>query len=199
MRTVAALFCLLGGLLALTNGQSCGTDCPAGCCPLAHMYCCENNWQCGFQSDGSDCCTGSMNSPDCPDPSAEVQQLPKLKTLAGLVNANGRCSGTVCPAGCCPELDMFCCENNWQCGQTSDGSDCCTGSVNDNPDCPDVPTKARQLAKMNSRERLLNLDRERSCSGGGTTCPAGCCNEPSWFCCSDDLYCAATEADCPVL
>ena len=138
MRTVAALFCLLGELLALTNGQSCGTDCPAGCCPLAHMYCCENNWQCGFQSDGSDCCTGSMNSPDCPDPSAEVQQLPKLKTLAGFVNANGRCSGTVCPAGCCPELDMFCCENNWQCGQTSDGSDCCTGSVNDNPDCPDV-------------------------------------------------------------
>ena len=31
----------------------------------------------------------------------------------------------------------------------------------------------------------------------GTECPAGCCPEVGWFCCPDNLYCAATAADCP--
>ena len=59
--------------------------------------------------------------------------------LALLALANGSsCSAgmTICPAGCCPFLDAYCCENNWQCGQTPDGSDCCTGSISDSPDCP---------------------------------------------------------------
>ena len=190
MRTVVPLF----GLLAFANGQECGTDCPGGCCPLANMYCCENNWQCGFESDGSDCCTGSMNSPECPDVPSKVKQLQKMKTLAGLVN--GQCWGTSCPAGCCPDQDMYCCENNWQCGLESDGSDCCSGSISDSPDCPDIPTEAKQLANMN--RRMEKLDSKRSCPGG-TLCPGGCCNEPNWFCCSDNIYCAATEADCPLL
>ena len=35
-------------LLAFANGQCCmgGTLCPAGCCPMADWFCCENNWQC---------------------------------------------------------------------------------------------------------------------------------------------------------
>ena len=32
----------------------------------------------------------------------------------------------------------------------------------------------------------------------GTECPAGCCPEVGWFCCPDNLYCAATAADCPM-
>ena len=30
----------------------------------------------------------------------------------------------------------------------------------------------------------------------GTDCPQGCCQEVGWFCCSNSLYCAATEAEC---
>merc|ERR1712002_1352464 len=26
---------------------------------------------------------------------------------------------------------------------------------------------------------------------------AGCCPEQNWFCCPDNMYCAATAADCP--
>ena len=119
--------------------------------------------------------------------------------LLALANGSSCSAGmTICPAGCCPFLDAYCCENNWQCGQTPDGSDCCTGSISDSPDCPDIPTKAKQLVKLNSR--VLNLDRERSCPGGGTDCPPyGCCNpnEPDWFCCPDSYFCAATKADCP--
>ena len=33
----------------------------------------------------------------------------------------------------------------------------------------------------------------------GTECPAGCCPEYNWFCCPDNMYCAATAADCPAL
>ena len=28
-------------------------------------------------------------------------------------------------------------------------------------------------------------------------CPAGCCPEQNWYCCPDNIYCAATAADCP--
>merc|ERR1712083_428502 len=31
----------------------------------------------------------------------------------------------------------------------------------------------------------------------GTECPAGCCPEANWYCCPDNMYCAATAADCP--
>ncbi len=31
---------------------------------------------------------------------------------------------------------------------------------------------------------------------GGTECPGGCCPEVDWYCCPDNLHCAATSADC---
>ena len=35
------------------------------------------------------------------------------------------------------------------------------------------------------------------CSPNETECPAGCCSNPGWYCCSDNQYCAATPNDCP--
>merc|ERR1712217_580180 len=31
----------------------------------------------------------------------------------------------------------------------------------------------------------------------GPECPGGCCPEPSYICCDNGFFCAATEADCP--
>merc|ERR1711936_9236 len=45
-----------------------------------------------------------------------------------------------------------------------------------------------------SRERLL---RSEQCGENETECPAGCCPEANWYCCPDNMYCAATAADCP--
>merc|ERR1712203_319831 len=39
--------------------------------------------------------------------------------------------------------------------------------------------------------------KNRQCGPDETSCPAGCCPEANWFCCPDNMYCAATAADCP--
>merc|ERR1719249_641464 len=72
------------------------------------------------------------------------------------------CEGTVCPAGCCPEQNWFCCSDNQHCAATESN-------------CPFVAKKA--LAKMAAK---------KDCEG--TVCPAGCCPEQNWFCCSDNLH-----------
>ena len=46
-------------------------------------------------------------------------------------------------------------------------------------------------------EKLLKMDAKKKCDG--TECPAGCCPEADWFCCKDNLYCAATAKDCPTV
>ena len=28
---------------------------------------------------------------------------------------------------------------------------------------------------------------------GETECPVGCCPEPGWFCCTDNIHCAAVQ------
>ena len=130
----------------------------------------------------------------------------KMKTLVAffglLALANGQCcmGGTLCPAGCCPEADWFCCENNWQCAPTP--ADCCSGSYEE---CYPAENQ-HQLLKVNGERifdvsteahQILQMDEERCCPGG-TDCPAGCCPYgQGWFCCSDNMYCAATEAECP--
>ena len=45
------------------------------------------------------------------------------------------------------------------------------------------------------RHMLFSGQEEPSCEG--TECAAGCCAEENWFCCADEMYCAATEANCP--
>merc|ERR1712192_170754 len=53
--------------------------------------------------------------------------------------------------------------------------------------CPFVAKKAQ----------LMKLAKSKQCGSGETSCPAGCCPEANWFCCPDNMYCAATAADCP--
>merc|ERR1712013_428338 len=86
--------------------------------------------------------------------------------------AKKQCDGTVCPAGCCPEQNWFCCPDNMYCAATA-------------ADCPFVAMK----------EKLVKMAAKKQCDG--TVCPAGCCPEQNWFCCPDNMYCAATAADCP--
>merc|ERR1711887_209589 len=81
-------------------------------------------------------------------------------------------SGTMCPAGCCPEVDWYCCPDNMYCAATA-------------ADCPFVAKK----------EKLMKMAAKKQCEG--TMCPAGCCPEVDWYCCPDNMYCAATAADCP--
>merc|ERR1719285_652616 len=70
--------------------------------------------------------------------------------------AKKQCDGTECPAGCCPEKDWFCCDDNMHCAATE-------------ADCPFV---ANKLVKMAAKKQC-----------DGTECPAGCCPEKDWFCC----------------
>merc|ERR1719158_567293 len=45
------------------------------------------------------------------------------------------------------------------------------------------------------KEKLVKMAAKKQCQG--TECPAGCCPEQNWYCCPDNMYCAATAADCP--
>merc|ERR1711883_43867 len=79
---------------------------------------------------------------------------------------------TECPAGCCPEANWFCCPDNMYCAATA-------------ADCPFVAKKAQ----------LMKMAKNRQCGPDETSCPAGCCPEANWFCCPDNMYCAATASN----
>merc|ERR1712236_206683 len=82
----------------------------------------------------------------------------------------GQCDGTECPAGCCPEKDWFCCDDNMHCAATE-------------ADCPFLASK------------LVKMAAKKQCPG--VMCPAGCCPELYWYCCMDNLHCAENKGDCP--
>merc|ERR1712109_406257 len=71
-------------------------------------------------------------------------------------------------------MGWFCCPDNMYCAATA-------------ADCPFVAKKAR----------VMKMAKNRQCGPDETSCPAGCCPEANWFCCPDNMYCAATAADCP--
>merc|ERR1712131_122211 len=81
--------------------------------------------------------------------------------------------GTICPGGCCPYVDWYCCPDGLYCAATA--------AV-----CPFV-AKKQTLAKKGSNKQCED----------GTECPGGCCPYQDWYCCPDGMYCAATAADCP--
>merc|ERR1711971_1214655 len=75
-------------------------------------------------------------------------------------------------------------------GETSCPAGCCPDNMYraaTAADCPFVAKKAQ----------LMKIAKNRQCGSGETSCPAGCCPEANWFCCPDNMYCAATAADCP--
>merc|ERR1712154_204106 len=83
---------------------------------------------------------------------------------------------TECPAGCCPEANWYCCSDNQYCAATPD-------------DCPNGPKILKNILKKKIAKTNRGPDE--------TECPAGCCPEANWYCCSDNQYCAATPDDCP--
>merc|ERR1711892_1657379 len=131
-----------------------GTMCPAGCCPEQNWYCCPDNMYC------------AATAADCPFVAAK-------ETLVKLA-AKKQCDGTMCPAGCCPEQNWYCCPDNMYCAATAG-------------DCPFVAAK----------EKLTKMAANKQCGSDEASCPAGCCPEANWYCCPDNMYCAATAADCP--
>merc|ERR1712152_104697 len=110
----------------------------------------------------------AATSADCPF----VAKKQKVMKMA----ANKQCGPdeTECPAGCCPEANWFCCPDNMYCAATS-------------ADCLFVAKK----------QKVMKMAANKQCGPDETECPAGCCPEANWFCCPDNMYCAATSADCP--
>merc|ERR1719228_2146740 len=86
--------------------------------------------------------------------------------------AKKQCDGTECPAGCCPEKDWFCCDDNMHCAATECPAGCCPEKVwfccDDNMHCAateaDCPFVVSKLVKMAAKKQC-----------DGTECPAGCC------------------------
>merc|ERR1712045_877299 len=97
----------------------------------------------------------------------------------------GDCDGTVCPGGCCPEQNWYCCP---------DGMYCAADASN----CPFVGAK-EQLTKLAMKKVVENnvkvALKKKDCDG--TVCPGGCCPEQNWYCCPDGMYCAANAGNCP--
>merc|ERR1719370_1225145 len=58
-------------------------------------------------------------------------------------------------------------------------------------------TKGQSAAVAAQKAQLMKMAKNRQCGPDETSCPAGCCPEANWFCCPDNMYCAATAADCP--
>merc|ERR1712088_267249 len=56
-------------------------------------------------------------------------------------------------------------------------------------DCPNGPKILKNILKKKIAKT--------NCGPDETECPAGCCPEANWYCCSDNQYCAATPDDCP--
>merc|ERR1712179_481865 len=86
------------------------------------------------------------------------------------------CPGTECPAGCCPNVGWFCCSDNEHCAASEEY-------------CKKADF-AKILKSMAAPKKIVKQD----CPG--TECPAGCCPNVGWFCCSDNEHCAASEEYC---
>merc|ERR1719153_966678 len=108
---------------------------------------------------------------DCPF----VAMKEKLVKMA----AKKQCEGTMCPAGCCPEQNWFCCADNMYCAATAaDGPMCPAGCC---PEqnwfcCPDnmyCAATAADCPFVAMKEKLVKMAAKKQCEG--TMCPAGCC------------------------
>merc|ERR1711953_584004 len=113
------------------------------------------------------------------------------------------CPGTICyetdvktgirveegNVGCCVKMGLECCP---------DGLYCVKNAATQCTDGGSPPKKYKN--KNNDDESAsapLNPSGRKLLSLKNTNCPGGTCEEDNWFCCSDNNYCAETEADCP--
>merc|ERR1712106_246208 len=64
-------------------------------------------------------------------------------------------------------------------------------------DVAQSPTGAAAYPFVSMSEKLTKMAANKQCGSDETSCPAGCCPEANWYCCPDNMYCAATAADCP--
>ena len=51
------------------------------------------------------------------------------------------------------------------------------------------------VASAIATPKILRKIAKMPCAG--PICPSGCCPEPGYVCCDDNLYCAETKDDCP--
>ena len=135
------------------------------------------------------------------------------------------CPGPICPQGCCPEQGYVCCADNLYCAETAE--DCpdvlrtkltsensgiisknlqtksSTYQTNSRNFLDDIPLKTTIGKTQRNTERLrrkLKTSRNARIAPEdcpGTACSPGCCPEPGWVCCPDDLYCASAAHFCP--
>merc|ERR1711923_306853 len=105
----------------------------------------------------------------------------------------GDCDGTVCPGGCCPEQNWYCCPDGMYCA--ADASNCPFVNAKDKMIRFAAVKKVakKKLIKMAALKKVVAT--KKDCDG--TVCPGGCCPEQNWYCCPDGMYCAADASNCP--
>ncbi len=128
------------------------------------------------------------------------------------------CPGPICPQGCCPMPGYVCCADNLYCAETAE--DCPdafrtilsskeSGFSSKNLQTKSSKDSGKVLEDLTTGKTQRNTERHRrklSSSKNsriapedcpGTACSRGCCPEPSWVCCPDNLYCASATHFCP--
>merc|ERR1712098_628032 len=112
-----------------------------------------------------------MGAPNCTFKWIQVRLLGDIEPVAIAKDASLQCEGTMCPNGCCPEEDWFCCADAVYCAPSA-------------PDC---------LAKGD----IVELIEMAAPKCDGTQCPEGCCSGVyNWICCSYINWCTETLEDC---
>merc|ERR1719187_2500642 len=133
MRCLLFLACF--AFIAVASGQFCcegGTMCPFGCCPEDNWDCCPDNIYCA--AIAADCPFVTMKEKLVKMASTAADRpFVTMKEELVKMAARKQCDGTMCPGGCCPEENWYCCPDDW-CAATA-------------ADCPFVSVKEK-LVKM---------------------------------------------------
>merc|ERR1711997_16647 len=144
-------------------------DCPGTECPAG---CCPNvGWY---------CCPGDEYCAASEEYCKRVSIAEKLISMAApkkIVKQD--CPGTECPGGCCPNVGWYCCPGDEYCAASEE-----------------YCKKTNIAEKLMSMAAPKNYLQEVKQDCPGTVCPAGCCPNVGWFCCSDNEHCAASEEYC---
>merc|ERR1719400_113075 len=150
--------------------QDCpGTECPGGCCPNVGWYSCPGDEYCAASEEY---CKKTNIAEKLMSMAAPKKHLQEVKQ---------DCPGTVCPAGCCPNVGWFCCSDNEHCAASEEY-------------CKKT-NYAEKLSGMAAQKRSLPLKvTKQKCLG--TECPGGCCPNQDWYCCPDNIHCASSQEYC---